>query len=137
MIEAATKTCKMCDQPVRSKRSVYCSVACFHRYESEYTTRRRATFSPERKRAGTLVYEAVQRGDLKPSPCEVCGNTSKPTPTTTTTPNRSKFVGSAGVATSDTTQSTGRARTPNTLLSIHGAEYATQQHQANLRDQAD
>jgi hypothetical protein len=74
MIEAATKTCKMCDQPVRSKRSVYCSVACFHRYESEYTTRRRATFSPERKRAGTLVYEAVQRGDLKPSPCEVCGN---------------------------------------------------------------
>lgn len=75
MIETATKTCKMCDQPTRSVRSVYCSVACFHRYESEYSRRRRAIFSSARKRASVSVYEAVGRGDLMPLPCEQCFST--------------------------------------------------------------
>lgn len=65
--------CKMCDQPAKSKRSVYCSVECFRQYERDYSNKHRASFSPMRKRAGTLVFEAVLRGSLTRQPCEACG----------------------------------------------------------------
>jgi hypothetical protein len=75
MIEAATITCKMCDQPLQGMRSVYCSNECVRQNERQYSRNHRATFSPARKRASSLVFEAVQRRKLVPQPCEVCGDT--------------------------------------------------------------
>ena len=75
VLEAQTsiRTCKMCDRPARDNRSVYCSAECFNRNERESSRRRWATFSPERKRATTLVATAILNGTLKPQPCEACG----------------------------------------------------------------
>jgi hypothetical protein len=67
-----TSICKICGKPARTQRSVYCSAACFRQSEREYSRQHRSTFSEARKRANSMVFEAILRGDLVRQPCEAC-----------------------------------------------------------------
>jgi hypothetical protein len=69
----AKPICKMCDQPARGRMAVYCSTECFLDYERAYSRQHHAKFTPERKRASSLVNTAIYSGKLKRQPCEVCG----------------------------------------------------------------
>lgn len=73
-----TKTCKHCGkefQP-RTKRGCYCPGPCMRAKELAYGRHRYATFSPVRRKAIFLATQALERGNLKPQPCEVCGSKS-------------------------------------------------------------
>jgi hypothetical protein len=71
----AEGTCKICQKPARTQRSVYCSAECFRQSERNYSSKQRKLYSSARRRAYELVYVAVNTGELTRQPCEVCGKT--------------------------------------------------------------
>lgn len=70
-------TCQRCGKPFEAatKRGRYCPGPCFCAQELEAGRRRAAKFSPERRRASTLVQTELYHGRLVRQPCEVCGTT--------------------------------------------------------------
>lgn len=69
------RLCARCGRPFQAKthRRRFCAGFCFRENEREGERRRRAQWSPERKRAAILVGCARQSRRLIPQPCEVCG----------------------------------------------------------------
>lgn len=68
-------TCKQCGNEfrARTKGTNYCPGKCSRIRERAYGIQHRAKFSHERRRAVSLTNGAIERGELKPQPCEVCG----------------------------------------------------------------
>jgi hypothetical protein len=69
------KTCHQCGKPfeARNRRAKYCDGPCYRAKEAAYSKRARASWSPERRRAGATVQTAIYNGSLIRRPCEVCG----------------------------------------------------------------
>ena len=69
------KNCQLCGDAfeARDRRHRFCASGCHNENERIQARKARSTFSPARRRAAILTASAIQCGDLKRQPCEVCG----------------------------------------------------------------
>lgn len=70
------RPCQYCGTPFHAEtlRNRYCGSECVRAAEAAHEQRRRKIWSPERRRAGSIVANAIYAGRLSRQPCEVCGH---------------------------------------------------------------
>lgn len=68
--------CISCGQSFQAKtsRARFCAGRCFRANEAAAGRARLAKFTPERRRANSLVGTAIANGTLTQQPCETCGS---------------------------------------------------------------
>ena len=74
------KTCSRCEKTFKTRHALkkYCSGDCFVATEADRNRAHAAKYSPQRRRAYSLIQAALMQGRLVREPCEACGDAQRP-----------------------------------------------------------